>query len=73
MPGQFQEDVLERRDDGAKVGDVNPMLGETLNHAGHEVVSHAVNRAAPVLARHVEDARDRSKPFGGAFVAGGHR
>src|SRR5271163_2130089 len=43
MAGQFQKDVLQVRQHGAKVGDPDPVLGQTLDHFGHKVVAMSLN------------------------------
>src|ERR1700688_1707486 len=39
MAGQFQKDVLQIGQHGAKVGHPDPILGETLDHLSHEIVA----------------------------------
>src|SRR6266853_3967819 len=39
MAGQFQKNVLQVGQHGAEVGDPDPILGEALDHLGHEVVA----------------------------------
>ena len=43
MTGQSQENVLERRDLGAEVGDSHPMLRQALNDLGDELLSAALD------------------------------
>src|ERR1700682_754081 len=38
MAGQFQEDVVQVGQHGAKVSDPNPVLGQAMDHLRHKVV-----------------------------------
>src|SRR5436305_13692777 len=53
MAGQFQKDVLQVGQYGAEVGDPDPILGETLDHLGHEVVAPSLKSEVGFLAHHV--------------------
>src|SRR5580658_4641111 len=63
MAGQFQKDVLQVGQYGAEVGDPDPILGETLDHFGHEVVAAPLKSELGVLAHHVLDLRNSSQAF----------
>src|SRR5437899_9350178 len=39
MAGEFQKDVLEVGQHCAEFGDPDPIIGETLDHLGHEVLT----------------------------------
>src|SRR5579871_3061543 len=68
MAGQFQENVFQVGQHRAEVGDPNPILGETLNHLGHQIVALALNRESGLLPRHPLDARDRTQTFFGPWI-----
>src|SRR5260370_30800585 len=70
MAGQFQKDVLQVGQHGAEVGDPDPILGETLDHLGHEVVAPPLTRELGVLAHHVLNLRNRSQTFLGDCIRG---
>src|SRR5262249_54681158 len=63
MAGQFQKDVLQVGQHGGKVGDPDPVLGETVDHLGHEVVAPPLKSEMGVVARHVLDLRNRPQAF----------
>src|SRR5437762_3548978 len=44
MAGQFQKDVLQVGQHGAKVGDPYPVLGQAMDYLAHEVVAPPANR-----------------------------
>src|SRR5580700_1513707 len=52
MAGQFQKNVLQIRQHSTKIGDADAVLGETLDHLGHEVVAAALNGETGLLAGH---------------------
>src|SRR5438128_1175059 len=70
MAGQFQKDVLQVGQHGAEVGDPDPILGQTLDHLGHEVVAPPLQRELGVLAHHVLNPRNRSQAFFGEGIPG---
>src|SRR5215813_5590640 len=52
MAGQFQKDVLQVGQHSAEIGDPDPILGETLDHLGHEVVTQRLKGELGILAHH---------------------
>ncbi len=59
--GEIEKNVLQIRQDGAEVGDANPILAETMNHFGHQIVPAAANRELRVVTYDILHARDRAK------------
>src|SRR5437762_1604517 len=53
MAGQFQKDVLQVGQHSSDVGDPDPILGETLEHFGDEVVAPPLKGERGVLSRRV--------------------
>src|SRR5580700_2110290 len=70
MAGQFQKDVLQVGQHGAEVGDPDPILGETLDHLGHEVVAPPLKSELVVLAHRVLNLRNSSQAFFGEGIPG---
>src|SRR5258707_385027 len=70
MAGQFQKHILEVGQHGAEFGDPDPILGETLDHLGHEVVAPPLKSELEVLAHHVLNLRNRSQAFLGDCIRG---
>src|SRR5437588_3241107 len=71
VAGEHEEDILEIRKHGAELGDSDPLLGEALDHLGHEIVPEAANGIARVEAGHRCDARDARETLGGSWVGRG--
>jgi hypothetical protein len=63
VAGQFQQDVLRVRENRAEIRDPEPILGKTLNHLGHWVVTSAANGDPGLAASHCFRLRDRPKPL----------
>lgn len=70
MAGQFQKDVFQVGQHGTEVGDPDPILGETLDHLGHEVVAPSLKSEPGVLAHQVLHLRNRSQAFFGDAIRG---
>src|SRR5688572_15592889 len=68
VSGDFQEYVLEGRQNRAKVGDADALLGEAANHFRHEVLARAVDRQATVVRRHRRHLRHPAKAVRGRRV-----
>ena len=66
MTGHREKDILEGGQHRAKVGDPNPVLGQTLDHVCHDVVAAAADRDAALLSRHGVHAPDLPKTLVGA-------
>src|ERR1017187_1052 len=52
MAGELQKDVFQAGQHGAKIGDPDAVLGQTLDHLGHESVAQPLNRELRVSPRH---------------------
>src|SRR5919197_2773203 len=70
VAGQPEEDVLERRHFGAEIDHPHPMLGETLNHLGDEIVTTAANSHAESFDGHRIDLWNIAKVRGRRLVVG---
>src|SRR5258708_1654842 len=57
-----QEHVLETGRLGLELGDVNPVLGEALDHVGDEILTLPPDGVAQILFRDRHDARNRVEP-----------
>src|SRR4029077_17452697 len=61
VTSQFEKDVLKVRKNCAEFCYPEPVLGQTVNHFGHEIVAVTSNRELRVAADDHLDSRDRSK------------
>src|SRR3954452_13214303 len=68
MAGHGEEDILERRQHRAEVGDPEAVLGQSGDDVGDEVLAAAADDHAAVLARHRIDAGDLLEPVVGAGI-----
>jgi hypothetical protein len=48
--GQFKKNVLEIGENRAEFSDPDPVLGQTVDHQGHEIVTQTANREPQVAA-----------------------
>src|SRR5579863_2360470 len=76
MAGHFEKNVLEVRQHRAEVGDPDAVLGQTMDHLGHEILAVPLDRESRVLARHRVSSYcfcrgDRAQAFFGHHVGGG--
>src|ERR1700680_4385935 len=71
VTGQFEKDVLKVRENRAEIRDPNPILGQTMNHLGDEIVAPTPNRELRVAADYRLDSRDRSKALYSRWVVCG--
>ena len=67
VTGQFEKDVLKVRENRAEIGDPDPILGQTMNHLGDQIVAPTPNGELRVAADDRLDSRDRSKALRSEF------
>src|SRR5436305_1655610 len=70
VAGQAEEHILERRELGAKVGDGDPVGGDALDHAGHDVCSRSADRQLRTFARDRLNLRNGPEAFQGGQIVG---
>jgi hypothetical protein len=63
MASQFEKDILEVWENRAEIRDPDPILGQAMNHLGHQIVAPPANCELRVAASHRFDSRNRSKSF----------
>src|SRR5260370_39685900 len=63
MTRQLEKDVLKVGQNRPEIRDPDLILGQTMNHLGHQVVAPAVNGESKVSAVHRFNSGDRPKAF----------
>src|SRR5580704_16946415 len=59
--GKLEKHVLKVRENRTEIGDPDTVLGKTVNHFGHQVVTRAANSDSFPIAGHVINSRYRPK------------
>src|SRR5882724_11241979 len=61
MTDQLEKDVLKIEKNRAEIRDPHPVLKQTMNHLGHQVIAPAANGESRVRAVHRFNSGDRPK------------
>src|SRR5579871_45146 len=61
VASQFDKDVFKVRENGAEIRDPDPILGETMNHRGDQILASAPKCELQVAANYRLDLRDHLK------------